>query len=140
MAFIEWRDSYNTCIPVIDQQHQGLVRLINKLHESIESSQDRADVGNVLRALVDYTICHFREEECLMAQHSPSLLEEHRAFHAAFEDFLSDHLLKWGMGEPVDSEELLEYLRWWLLDHIVCEDGRMAKAIMNHARPVAANP
>ncbi len=140
MAFIDWNDSYNTYIPAMDQQHQGLVRLINQLHESIEAGHDREAVGGVIRSLVDYTIFHFREEESLMRQFAPSMHEHHSAFHAAFAEWISDQLVKWGMGEEVEAGYLLEYLRWWLLDHIACEDVAMARAILKAPARVAVAP
>ncbi|MCB2201829.1 bacteriohemerythrin [bacterium] len=138
MAFIEWQDEYNTYLPRIDQQHQALVTMINELQQALQEGRDHEEIGRVINGLVDYTIGHFREEEEIMARLAPSFLDNHCKFHQAFTEWISDQLVKWGLGEPVDTSHLLEYLRWWLLDHIVCEDGAWAKAAMKSSAPAAA--
>lgn len=138
MAFIEWKNEYNTYLPRIDQQHQALVKMINDLQAALEEGKDHEEIGRVINGLVDYTIGHFHEEEDVMAKLAPSFLENHSRYHQAFVEWISDQLVKWGLGEPVDTSYLLEYLRWWLLDHIVCEDGKWAKEALKSAAPVSA--
>ena len=122
MTFVEWRDEYNIGVATVDKQHQSLVELINELHDSLERGDDREEIGSVFRALVDYTIYHFAEEEKLMTNGNMPNLDDHRARHRQFTDRLSDLLVQWGMGEPVDTTDLLEYLKSWLVRHILVDD------------------
>ncbi|MBD3402329.1 bacteriohemerythrin [candidate division GN15 bacterium] len=127
MVFVEWRDDYNINVATVDQQHRSLVELINKLHESLERGDDREEIGNVFRALVDYTIYHFAEEEKLMANSHMPDLDDHQARHRQFTARLSDLLVQWGMGEEIDTTDLLEYLKSWLVRHILVDDMAIGK-------------
>ena len=62
---IIWNDTLNTGISVIDSQHRRIVAYINALEEA-RSAKDRAQVGQIIEQLVDYTQSHFGFEESLM--------------------------------------------------------------------------
>ena len=59
MAPLEWTDSYSAGNAHLDEQHKGLIALINRL-------DDASMTGPVLDRLQDYVDEHFRDEERLM--------------------------------------------------------------------------
>lgn len=122
MTFMPWSNALMLGIPYIDAQHQTLVGLINTLHDEVDNPiPDRAVIGQVLEGLVDYTHNHFIEEEVLFQRHGYPQTQEHIAEHAQFTAQAMNWLLRFEAGEEVDVEAM-EFLKNWLLHHILEED------------------
>ncbi|MEW8014522.1 MAG: bacteriohemerythrin [Candidatus Sedimenticola endophacoides] len=77
MAHLEWSNSLDTGISVIDEQHKRIVDYINELHDA-QQTLDKRRVGEVIDELVDYTVSHFAFEESLMEQAGYPFLEAHK--------------------------------------------------------------
>ncbi len=54
---MEWNESYNIGIDVIDNQHRQILDYINALEE-IRSTGQRDRIKEILNDLIDYTQCH----------------------------------------------------------------------------------
>ncbi len=123
MAFIDWQDSYNTNIPIIDQDHRALVDLINRLHEIIETNQGRGMRARALQELDDYVALHFRREELLMKNYGYVGLDDQIISHQKFEARIKDVRQRFLAGDDsaVDGK-LLEFLKDWLMNHILKSD------------------
>src|SRR5574344_1743331 len=122
MTFMPWSSALMLGIPYIDAHHQTLVGLINTLHDEVDNPiPDRAVIGQVLEGLVDYTHNHFIEEEVLFQRHGYPQTQEHIAEHAQFTAQAMNWLLRFEAGEEVDVEAM-EFLKNWLLHHILEED------------------
>lgn len=119
--YMEWTDSLNTGIQVIDDQHKKIVLFINKLHD-VSAHPDRTAVRLVLEQLVDYTDIHFKFEESLMLDAHYSHLSAHQKVHSLFIKKISDYCSRFDAGEDV-TEPLLSTLRTWLVSHIRSEDA-----------------
>ena len=65
MALLVWLPELDTGIEEIDRQHRRIVEYINKLHE-LKATHDRAELGEVIGEMVDYTLSHFVFEEALI--------------------------------------------------------------------------
>lgn len=58
-----WKKRYELGMPGIDDQHKKLFDLLRDLQGFLShGSQDQA-LGNALKALVEYSRMHFRDEE-----------------------------------------------------------------------------
>ena len=86
MELIEWTDEYSVGVTKFDDQHKGLIGLINRL---TEEGQRAGTFEEVLDALDRSVKEHFRAEEALMHAHQHEGLEEHRTQHEVFEEWLS---------------------------------------------------
>ncbi len=123
MALIEWQDSYNTNIPIIDHDHRALVDLINNLHDIIESAQGRGMRARALQELDDYVALHFRREELLMDNYGYVGLDDQKIAHRKFEARIKDVRDRFAAGDDgaVDGA-LLAFLKDWLMNHILKSD------------------
>jgi len=114
MAPIEWQDSFCVGEPVIDEQHRGLVNLINALDDDVQ-------VGFVLDQLTLYVAEHFRFEEALMAEKEMAGLDAHKRQHREFEEWLAASKQAYrtgGTGGITLRDNIRTYLNAWLIGHI----------------------
>lgn len=124
MPLIAWKEVYQTGIVALDEEHQGLVELINQLCEAIREKRGKDVLGEVLTALLDYTESHFQHEEKLMQQYGFPELEEHQKVHQSLRDTVQEINAKNVAGSEKLAHELYTFLRGWLLGHIVEVDKK----------------
>ncbi|GAB3387755.1 bacteriohemerythrin [Azotobacter armeniacus] len=136
MAYLTWRNDLNTGIEVIDTQHWRIVEMINQLHET--QGQDRAAVGVVIEALVDYTVSHFAFEESLMEDAGYQFSRAHKRIHNLFIKRVSDYRARYATGEDV-AEELQDLLSRWLFSHIKEEDASYVGAVRAQMQTLASD-
>ena len=121
MELIEWRDEYSVGVPEMDQQHKGLIALINRLTEEEHST---GMIAYVFDALDQYVKEHFRAEEALMRAAGYGDLKQHKKQHRDFEGWLravkQSHAA--GASTFMLAETVNDFLRKWLIDHILKTD------------------
>ena len=121
---IQWGEKYALGLPKVDQQHQVLVMLINRL-ESLQAAGGPSgrDLEEILKHLDQYVRTHFSEErmlERLGFDEAP----EHLAEHRAFEDRLAELRAEYLAGDAHVLEHLSTFLGGWLTHHILENDRR----------------
>jgi hemerythrin len=131
MSFIEWNVNLYTGLPDVDQQHNKLVALVNRLTEVSENNAETLD--QAFLELKNYVIEHFSLEEQLMdeAQIDPEHIRYHKNAHALFVAKVAE---LWadrsnGTGQPLN--DMLEFLKAWILQHILQTDHKMAGEMHN---------
>lgn len=121
---MEWSDDYSIGIDVIDDQHQTLIGGITFLEDSLLDPDPAGRVGSLktaIQGLNDYARMHFTVEEALMEILGYPGLSPHQHQHYAFFDYL-DNLERRVVTENVDPNEVINFLRDWLVRHIMHED------------------
>ncbi len=136
VAYLTWRNDLNTGIEVIDTQHRRIVEMINQLHET--QGQDRAAVGVVIEALVEYTVSHFAFEESLMEDAGYQFSRAHKRIHDLFIKRVSDYRARYVAGEDV-AGELQDLLSRWLFSHIKEEDASYVGAVRAQMQSLASD-
>ncbi|MBN9422807.1 MAG: PAS domain-containing protein [Candidatus Accumulibacter sp.] len=129
MEALIWDQRYVTGEPVVDQEHQELVRIINWAADLQASARSVAEIGAVLDTLVGYADTHFRHEEELMA--SVACDRRHVEMHIAIHRDFSAQILKLH-DAPIYSDDiahLLRFLTGWLTNHILSIDQAMARQV-----------
>ncbi len=119
MARIEWTDQLSVGIPKIDQQHKGLIDLINTLGDSaMQEEKNKKILEDSIEKLMDYTKFHFSTEEYLMRQVKytgyASHVKEHEAFVAKVSSFYNDFL----DNKAELDQAIVDYLINWVINHI----------------------
>ena len=133
MAAIEWQNVFNTDIPEVDSQHKKLVRMINRLDESISGGMVNDEIGRVLVALAEYTQYHFGEEERIMKQINYSHMVRHVAMHNELKSHIASFLIKLKKENNINVYELMSFLKDWLVNHIIKEDKKIGHEYHSHA-------
>lgn len=127
---MEWNESYNIGIDVIDKQHRQILDYINALEE-IRGTGERDRIKEVLNDLIDYTQSHFSFEENLLEQVSYQYLPSHRGIHELFVKRLNDYRLKFEKGESIEND-LYRLLSKWLINHIQHDDQDYVDAVRDN--------
>lgn len=120
MLFVRWvAEKYSVNIEEIDQQHQRLIGIINEVYQAKVENQNRNTIAEILEKMVDYTKTHFQAEEELMAEHGFPELEPHRNAHRSFVTKVGEFNRKFSMNDDSIIDEMLDFLKEWLLKHIM---------------------
>lgn len=127
---MEWNESYNIGIEVIDHQHRQILDYINAL-EQVKSTGDRDKIREVLDDLIDYTQSHFSFEGNLLEQVSYQYLTSHRGIHELFVKKLNDYRLKFEQGQSIEKD-LYSFLSKWLINHIQHDDQDYVEAVRDN--------
>jgi len=121
MDIIEWSDKFSVGLNLIDEQHKRLIDIINVMIENSHSEFDKEIISKTLHELVEYAIYHFNDEEKLMMENSYPDYEDHKEMHDEFKiKIVSYH--SGNVNIENIGTTILEYLRSWLIGHILQED------------------
>lgn len=117
-----WLPSYSVGIAAIDEQHRGLLSLINQLHQAMLDRLSKSVMGSILVQLEEYTQLHFAFEEALMTRYDYPGYQSHRKIHTEMRAKVlalrDDH----AQGRIVISLKVMEFLKEWLTSHILGVD------------------
>lgn len=133
---VQWSDEYSVGIDEVDEQHRGLINLVNRAHAAVIEHASSADVETLVHALEAYTVQHFRDEEGYMEAARYPKLPQHRQAHAAFIERVAAEKAKLLAGYPLQLD-LVRFLRDWLVNHILRMDkefGRFEQAQAAHLK------
>ncbi len=132
---IAWRDAMCVGDPTVDEDHKHLVDLINVFEKAIVGDVDHKRVARVLLGLVDYTGQHFAREEQLQLAIRYPYHESHRRSHRDVLKKLSDIVTEYSVAPAGPARDrmvrdLANFLKEWLVDHIIQSDLRMKPYVL----------
>jgi len=123
--FVEWSPLFEIGIPKIDEQHKSLAALVNEFHAIAASQASRDKVFSVLNRLVKYVEEHFRDEEELMgAANYPELMKQ-KMEHQKLAVDIFKFAERYGHNESELNSDVMDFLKTWLIDHILHEDKKL---------------
>ncbi len=131
METIVWNTALILGIEKMDNQHKRLVDMTNSLIQAKSAGKDKDIIESLLSDLFIYTVTHFNDEEELMEKSSFEGLADHRDKHLEFRDKIMRFKEKYDNGDSEFSDDLISYLRDWLVDHIQSIDKEYAKTIVS---------
>ena len=119
-VFIVWKPEYNLGIPILDEQHRGIVTTINSFYYGMQNNHVKEMLVPIIDMIHDYTHIHFRIEENFLGQCSFPGLKTHLMLHTELVYRLNDI----GRKSMLDKDpiEFLDFLKEWWIDHICNED------------------
>ncbi len=122
--YIIWTEKNNVGIPIVDEQHRGIISSINSLYYFIRSGQAGEIIRPTMIILQQYVKVHFRTEEMLLQETHYSEIDKHVSLHHRFISELGIISKKLEIDE--DSDIVLKFLKDWWLGHINVEDRKYA--------------
>ena len=125
-VFFPWNPSLATGILEIDQQHQRLVSLVNRLYQSVERGGAYEELKAILNELIEYTNYHFKTEEYYFDKYGYPEGEIHKEIHRKLTEKVLDFKRKFENREATVSYDLLDFLKDWLVNHIGKTDKKYA--------------
>ncbi len=137
-----WNKNFEVGVPLIDEQHQKLVELLNVLAGHLAYQSDIPTLNNVFNDLAEYAIYHFQAEERIWHSFFPEDAWEtkHKDDHRRFLTTVN-RIMAGKTARPLDEviEEILTFLTQWLAFHILDTDMRMAKVVLAVQSGVSLN-
>jgi hemerythrin-like metal-binding protein len=131
-VFIVWKPEYNLGIQIIDEQHRGIVSIINSLHFGMRNNYGKDILAPIIEMMHDYTRIHFQIEEGFLEKIDFPSVEKHRELHSA----LSVKLIDAGRGNAMgrDPHQFMDFLKNWWIDHICREDLAYRDYVLSSAK------
>ncbi len=138
MPAVKWTPAMSVGVEAIDTDHKMLIGLINQLADAIDKGNAHDIVASVINALVDYTEYHFGREEEMMLVCDYADFNNHVSTHGKIIETLQ-HLRNAHAGRaPGHTEKvLLDFMRAWLIDHILGVDMKYAPAMKGREAELA---
>jgi len=124
-----WKPEYEINFPKIDNQHRGLVGIVNDLYEAKLSGETEPAVVQTIDRLIIYVDVHFRDEEAAMQEWYYPGLGRHRIEHAELEKQVYALRKKIETGRGVATFELLNFLSEWFKVHILTSDKEFGRFV-----------
>lgn len=125
---IIWREQLRVGNDVIDDDHRHLIDIINRIGTGLKNDNPFS-IRTDLNCLHEYSLLHFeREEKIAFAagyEHAPHLHQSHRILMerlAQIRKAVIDTEREWS---PQLRREFHDFLRNWLIDHVIREDLQM---------------
>ena len=112
----------------IDKQHKHLIGLANKLLQAV-NHHAYDEVKTTLHDFREYTVYHFADEEQYLESIRYPKLAEQTEQHAILKKkvkYFQEVMYRQG---TIPQEEILEFLRDWLLGHIIKYDLEIKKFV-----------
>jgi len=122
-SWITWKKEYSIGITEIDEQHMELIKIMNSLHEAINrGSAEYTEIKKIYNSLMRYVNFHFVSEEVKFIQSNYPDYKAHKALHDSFVEKIGSFQKLNNMYDSTHLNELLAFLKTWLLEHIMGTD------------------
>jgi len=111
-------------IKLIDDQHKGLVDLVNDMFNHItgDDAQEQKYLNRIIEEAVSYIKVHFATEERIMDATRYQGYIEHKAEHKKFIVTVLEHVEKFKTGKRLPLMSFSKFLKDWVLSHIAVVD------------------
>jgi len=137
---LAWKERFAIHYQELDEQHRGFFDLLNELLARLGVPGSRVDLTPAFQRLTSYALNHFAREEFYMAHSGFAGLAGHRQAHARFVYQLLEFNRRFRPSDPLLLNELVEFLRTWLIEHIIGLDFEFAPHLRRYGEtaPVMA--
>ena len=129
---IRWNKEYNINISIIDVDHKRFVDIVNKAIIAKQGGKSPEEIQEILNEMIQHAKTHFKTEETYMKEFNyPEYqyhIEEHRDFSLRINAYL-DRVIN---GDCNIANEILEYLKQWLINHIQGTDKKYLQCFIKN--------
>ncbi|MCL2243084.1 MAG: bacteriohemerythrin [Treponema sp.] len=123
---VSWSNKLSCGIKIIDEQHKGLVDLVNDMfnHATGNSVQEHDYFNRVIHEALKYVKNHFSTEEKIIIATKYPEYAEHKKEHDAFVLAVANNMREYQSGNRLTLSQFTRFLRDWILSHIAYQDKR----------------
>jgi len=121
---IKWSNTFACGVRVIDDQHKGLVRMVNELFNHITGNEkeELEYFNKIINEAVNYVKVHFATEEKLMIATSFSGYAEHKRAHESFILNVVYNVKEYQETKRTSLHAFTNFLKEWVLSHVALMD------------------
>jgi hemerythrin len=113
-----WNSRYDTGIRIIDEQHQELFGMVERLRRMIQEGVSRDAVEALLEDLLTCSERHFATEETYMSKFGYPDLPQHVTEHASMITSLHELLARFRESHQAMALMVPTFMEGWLKHHI----------------------
>ncbi len=133
-----WRNTMSVCNDAIDHDHRYLVCYLNTVELALQTPENRDLLVESLTQLYNYAYEHFMREEIIQAKIKYPDIQMHKNEHKRLLEELLDlkNSIKSKLStQEIESrfDELITFLRHWLIDHVLKEDMQLKPYLQKHS-------
>jgi len=132
MAYMEWNSTYSVEVETIDNQHKKLIEIINSLYDAMKNGKGQAELMHTFGELAKYTITHFKHEEDLFDKFGYARSMTHKKEHTELLKKVNLYAEQYQNGKIMMSMEIMDFLKEWLLNHILVTDKGYSPFMKEH--------
>ena len=121
---LKWEEKYSVGISIIDEEHKELIRIMNAAIEAKQHDDNIDEILKLLKQLTVYTLKHFSAEEFYMVKFKYTEFQYHKEEHHDFSKKVIEYCNRVIEGDYHIANEILEYLKQWLINHIQVTDKK----------------
>ena len=126
MAVFVWSSSYDLGIESIDIQHRALFDLLSNLHAALEENANDLIKLRILENLIHTCEVHFEYEYKIFIDNKYPYSKDHLKKHELLNKQAVELLRNCSIGKIKIKRKEVEFMRDWLLKHIVVDDQKYA--------------
>ncbi|MCL2066973.1 MAG: bacteriohemerythrin [Treponema sp.] len=121
---VTWSSTFSVGIKLIDEQHKGLLELVNDMfnHAVGDAAVERVYFQSVIQKAVNYVKIHFATEEKIMIATKFSGYREHKKAHDTFVLTVVENIRDFEAGRKFSLSTFTKFLKEWVLTHIAIMD------------------
>ena len=132
--FIVWNESNAVGIQLLDEQHRGIVSIINTFYHLMHGKKDHQLLYSIISdTMRTYSKLHFITEESFLDIANYKDIAEHKKTHEKL--FHQIDVIERQCIKENDAEPLLEFLKYWWLRHINVDDKQYAPTLLQYRQP-----
>ena len=131
MSIMKWTEELSVGNTEIDCQHKALINIINRIDSCYSDGTNEEKIIELLPELKWYASEHFKHEEVYMEEIGYPTLQGHSDVHEKLIADLGEVIKSCLNGEFMEAEEMTEFFKKWLINHIKIEDMKYAEHAKN---------
>jgi len=132
---ISWSNKFSCGIKLIDDQHKGLVMLVNEMfnHVTGNEKEEKEYFDKVIKKAINYVRIHFATEERIMLATRFKGYAEHKRKHDTFVLAVVDNVRAFQFSKRFTLFTFTKFLKEWVLTHIAVMDKQYFEYLKNIA-------
>ena len=120
--YLTFTSSLSVNYEPMDNQHKKWIDLLNQIYYVFINNGTSDEIKSVIKDLVEYTVWHFNFENKMMEKYNYDDYANHKGQHEDILDEVKKINIKLEKGEEVLVVNILEFLKKWLIAHILKTD------------------
>ncbi|HTY15190.1 MAG TPA: bacteriohemerythrin [Methanoregulaceae archaeon] len=132
MSYLEWSDKLSVGVREIDNQHKGLIDLVNKFYDAMEHERASQETELTLKKLAAYAVHHFQTEETYMNRFKYPGYLSHKLAHEEFTKKITEFQQAFEEKKHVDPMALIAFLNVWIVNHIKSIDKQYSETFVKN--------
>ena len=135
MSFFKWDPAQlSVKVQAMDDEHQKLIEIMNRLYAKADSKASKAELAPVLKELASYATKHFSDEEKFFDSipNYPNA-KAHKLIHQDLLQRVGKYVKEFETGSGTIAPEFFSFLKVWLTDHIAGVDKKYGEAAAKKA-------